>query len=109
MDTRTLTGRRRLGVRRFTEKVNTPVQGTGADILKLALARLWEDRAAEPSAMPVLCVHDEIVLECDGDRAEQVAAWLQRHMEEAGAGFLPDVPVVADVTIAADWSGAPPG
>src|SRR5262249_14556045 len=42
IETRTLAGRRRLGVGRFTEKLNTPVQGTGADGLKLALALLWE-------------------------------------------------------------------
>ena len=59
--TRTLAGRPRHGVSQFTEKLNSPVQGTGADILKGALARLWADRAAVPSAAPVLAVHDEIV------------------------------------------------
>jgi DNA polymerase-1 len=107
VDTRTLTGRRRLGVSRFTEKLNTPVQGTGADILKLALARLWEDRHAFPTAAPVLCVHDEIVLECDATEAAQVAEWLVGHMEAAGQTLLSDVPVEADSTIAADWSGTP--
>jgi DNA polymerase-1 len=105
--TRTLAGRRRLNVQNFVDKLNLPIQGTGADILKLALARLWEDRAAQPSAMPVLCVHDEIVLECDAREAEAVAVWLKRQMEAAGEELLPAVPVVADVTIAADWSGAP--
>jgi len=107
VETRTLAGRRRLGVEQFTQKLNLPIQGTGADILKLALARLWEDRATQPSTLPVLCVHDEIVLECDADHAEGVAAWLKRHMEAAGAALLSDVPVVADVSIAGDWSGAP--
>ena len=65
IDTRTLGGRRRLGVTRFTEKLNTPVQGTGADGLKRALAHLWERRADCPDAFPVLFVHDEIVVECD--------------------------------------------
>ena len=46
--TRTLTGRPRHGVSQFTEKLNSPVQGTGADILKGALARLWADRACCP-------------------------------------------------------------
>jgi DNA polymerase-1 len=107
IETRTLAGRRRLGVQNFVDKLNLPIQGTGADILKLALARLWEDRTAEPSACPVLCVHDEIVLECDAGRAEAVAAWLKRHMEAAGAELVPQVPVVADVIVAADWSGTP--
>jgi DNA polymerase-1 len=59
-DTRTLAGRRRVGVRRYTEKLNTPVQGTGADGLKQGLALLWERRAACPDAFPVLLVHDEM-------------------------------------------------
>jgi DNA polymerase I len=109
IETRTLAGRRRLGVTNFVDKLNLPIQGAGADILKLALARLWEDRAAQPSAVPVLCVHDEIVLECDSGAAAAVAAWLVGHMEAAGAELLPAVPVVADVTVAADWSGAPLG
>src|SRR5262249_23558983 len=70
VETRTLAGRRRLGVERFTEKLNSPVQGTGADGLKAALALLWETRDRCPSAAPVLCVHDEIVLECDAADAE---------------------------------------
>ncbi len=107
IETRTLAGRRRLAVDRFVDKLNLPIQGAGADILKLALARLWEDRTSHPSALPVLCVHDEIVLECDAERATGVAEWLKRHMEAAGAELLADVPVVADVSIAADWSGAP--
>jgi DNA polymerase I len=104
-ETRTLAGRRRLEVEKYTEKLNSPVQGSGADILKLALARLVEDRAAFPSACLVLVVHDEIVIECDAANAEGVKAWLKGHMEAAGAELLTDVPVVVDVTIAADWSG----
>src|SRR5262249_49776645 len=57
VDTRTLAGRRRLAVARFTEKLNTPVQGTGADGLKLALALLWERRGQCPGTFPVLAVH----------------------------------------------------
>jgi DNA polymerase-1 len=41
-ETRTLTGRRRMGVERLTDRLNAPVQGTAADGLKLALALLWE-------------------------------------------------------------------
>lgn len=108
VETRSLIGRRHTDVQRFTDKLNLPVQGTGADILKLALARLWEDRASQPSAAPVLCVHDEIVFECDAGEASAVAGWLQAHMEAAGHALLPDVPVVADLTVAADWSGTSP-
>jgi DNA polymerase-1 len=79
-ETRTLTGRRRVGVMRFTEWVNAPVQGTGADGLKLALALLWERHAECPGAVPVACVHDEILVECDEDEAKKVEAWLEKAM-----------------------------
>lgn len=105
--TRTFLGRTRQRVTRFSEKLNSPVQGTGADILKLALARLWEDRAAVPSAVPVLAVHDEIVMEVEMEEAAACKEWLQRHMETAGTEMLTDVPVVVDAAIVADWSGAP--
>jgi DNA polymerase-1 len=62
IETYTLTGRRCLSVERFNEKLNLGVQGTGADGLKLALALLWERREQVPSAVPVLAVHDEIVV-----------------------------------------------
>src|SRR5262249_34048737 len=60
IETRSLGGRRRLAVEKFTKKLNTPVQSTGADGLKTALALLVERRAECPSARIVLCVHDEI-------------------------------------------------
>jgi DNA polymerase-1 len=48
IETRTLAGRRRLDVDKFTEALNSPVQGTGADGLKLALARLFQHRDEIP-------------------------------------------------------------
>jgi hypothetical protein len=51
VETRTLTGRRRLSVEKLTNRLKAPVQGTGADGLKLALTWLWESRSdtQEPS------------------------------------------------------------
>ncbi len=106
VDTRTLAGRRRLSVGRFTEKLNTPVQGTGADGLKTALGLLWETRDQCPSAAPVLCVHDEIVVECDAGEAERAREWLVDCMTRGMESLLTRVPVVVDATIAADWSSA---
>ena len=80
--THTLMGRRRVvepdrrGMPSFTERLNAPVQGTAADILKLALARLWESRAEHPGAVPILSVHDEIVIECDAEAAQETVCWL---------------------------------
>jgi len=104
VETRTLAGRRRLAVERFTEKLNSPDQGTGADGLKAALARLWETRARCPSAAPVLVVHDEIVLECDAVQAEAARAWLVECMRAGMQPFLPRVPVEVEARIGADWS-----
>jgi DNA polymerase-1 len=107
IDTRTRAGRRRLAVERFTEKLNTPVQGTGADGLKIALALLWERRDQIPGAFPVLAVHDEIVVECDADRAEGAATWLKRAMLDGMVPLLHPVPVEVEVTVARTWGGDP--
>jgi DNA polymerase-1 len=105
IETRTLTGRRRLDVDRFAEKLNTPVQGSGADGLKVALALLWERRAEMPGAFPVLVVHDEIVIECDEGQADPACAWLRRAMLDGMAPLLDPVPVEVETTIARSWGG----
>jgi DNA polymerase-1 len=103
MDTRTLSGRRRRTVSRFTEKLNTPVQGTGADGLKLALALLWERRRQARGAIPVLAVHDEIVVEAEVDQADIVIAWLKGAMLDAMAPLIAPVPVEVEVKVARTW------
>jgi DNA polymerase-1 len=106
IETRTLAGRRRLRVVRFTEKLNTPVQGTGADGLKLGVALLWERRGQVPGAFPVLAVHDEIVVECDEGHAAAVSAWVRHAMVDAMIPMLDPVPVGVDVTTASTWGGS---
>jgi DNA polymerase-1 len=105
--TRTLAGRRRLLDERTadTQRLNTPVQGTGADGLKRALALLWERRHLVPGAFPVLAVHDEVVAECDAGQAEAVAAWLRQAMLEAMAPLLEPVPVEVEVKVTQTWGG----
>jgi DNA polymerase I len=105
VETRTLGGRRRVGVGAFTEKLNTPVQGTGADGLKRALALLWERRAACPDAVPVLLVHDEVVVECDAARAEDAAVWVRDAMRDGMAPLIDPVPVEVEVTAGRTWGG----
>jgi DNA polymerase-1 len=106
-ETRTLSGRRRQlqADTPDTQRLNTPVQGTGADGLKLALALLWERRDQAPGAVPVLAVHDEIVVEADADRADAATAWLKAAMTEAMAPLIEPVPVEVEVTVARTWSG----
>src|SRR5215210_4777291 len=60
---------------KFTERLNAPVQGTAADILKTAMANLGEGREEYPNALQILTVHDEIVIECGRKEAEKVARW----------------------------------
>lgn len=106
IDTRTLAGRRRLAVENYTEKLNSPVQGTGADGLKLAMALLWETRDRVPSAELVLEVHDEIVLEVDEHDADQAREWLTECMVQGMAELVKDVPIVVEPQIMRDWSGS---
>ena len=105
IETRTLAGRRVLNVTGFNEKLNTPVQGTGADGLKQALGLLWERRGQCPGAVPVLVVHDEIVVECDAAQADAVAAWLKQAMLDGMASLVAPVPVEVEVQIAPTWGG----
>jgi DNA polymerase-1 len=111
-ETRTLTGRRRTGVTKLTERLNSPVQGTGADGLKLALALLYERRAECPGAVPILAVHDELVVECPEEQAEEVKAWLVKAMVDGMNEVLnpdladdyPDwVPVEVEAEILESW------
>ena len=92
--TYTLMGRRRVvepdhkGKPKFTERLNAPVQGTAADILKLAMGRIWEGREEHSGALPILTVHDEVVIECDEEAAPQVEQWLSDTLRGAVADVL---------------------
>lgn len=65
----TLSGRLRR-VKSFMEKVNHPVQGTGADGLKLAMALFHEQLPEHLDAQLVIACHDELVAECREEQAE---------------------------------------
>jgi DNA polymerase-1 len=105
VETRTAAKRRRLGVLRYSEKLNTPVQGTGADGLKLALALLWERRAELPGAFPILAVHDEIVIECAAEQADAAEEWLRQAMLDGMRPLLKQVPVEVSVKAGPAWGG----
>jgi DNA polymerase-1 len=103
--TRTLCGRRCLNVGRFTEKLATPVSGSGADILKSAMALLWQRRGQVPGAIPVLVVHDEIVIEVDARQADAAAKWLRQAMMDAATPVLSPVPAAVEVRVSRAWGG----
>ena len=81
---------------------NTPIQGTSADILKRAL-RLLKDELHDTNAQIVNIIHDEIVVEAEGDEAHDVAAKVERIMCAAGQEYLKTVPVKVETEIADEW------
>jgi len=104
-ETRTIAGRRLIGVKGFCEKLNTPVQGSGADGLKAALTLFWERRDQTPGAFPVMAVHDEIVVEADADRAAEAEVWLKSAMIDAMAPLADQVPVEVECSVGTTWGG----
>jgi DNA polymerase-1 len=107
LDTRTLAGRRRQGVRSYTEHLNAPVQGTAADGMKMALALLWERRDECPRAVPILAVHDEIVVECDEGDADKAESWLKKAMVDGMDAVVnatdPHVPIEVETSVSQAW------
>ena len=90
-------------VRSFGERcaMNSPIQGTAADIIKLAMIAV--DRALREEgfeAKLILQVHDELIVEAPEAEAERVRELLRRCME--GVVRL-DVPLRTDISIGGDW------
>jgi len=93
-------------VRHLPVALNSPVQGTGADGLKLALARLFAHRHDVPWTRLVACIHDEILAECPVEEVEQTAQWLAQHMTAAMTELVGTaVPIVVEVAHGRDWAG----
>jgi DNA polymerase-1 len=106
-ETRTLAGRRRLLDPKtpLMHRLNSPVLGTEGDAAKAAMALLWERREQMPGAVPVLLVHDEIVIECDADQAQAAAAWLKQAMLDGLAPLVDPVPVEVELKVGRAWGG----
>ena len=81
---------------------NAPIQGSSADIIKRALALLYD--ALKPiDAEIVNCIHDEIVVEAADNQAEDCAAILDREMIAAAREFIRSGPVTVDIAIGEAW------
>lgn len=78
---------------------NMPIQGTSADIIKLALARLRAAWRSEPEIGVVNCIHDEIVVECSEGAAHSVGEMLTTHMRQAAESLVFRVPMAVDLSI----------
>ncbi len=90
-------------LRAFGERAarNAPIQGTAADIIKLAMIRVFEALKKEvPEARLILQVHDELIVECDETDAEKVSALLKTEMQNA-ANL--SVTLTADVAYGKNW------
>ncbi|MBE6974720.1 MAG: DNA polymerase I [Ruminococcaceae bacterium] len=110
--TETLYGRKRyipeltasnFNIRSGAERValNTPIQGTAADLIKLAMIRVDEALAREyPQARLLLQVHDELIVECPEELADRVAALVSREMENVAQL---NVPLTAEAKIGKSW------
>ena len=108
----TLMGRRRMipeikstkfNIRSGAERIalNTPIQGTAADIIKLAMVRVFDALEREAlQARLILQVHDELIVECPAFEAQSVMDIVTREMEHAAAL---SVPLVAEAKMGESW------
>ena len=113
--TETMFGRRRyipelkssnFNIRSGAERIalNTPIQGTAADLIKLAMIRVEKAlNESFPEAKLLLQVHDELIVECPAEIAPQVAELVSREMQ--GIAAL-DVPLTAEAKIGKSWYDA---
>ena len=86
------------------ETVNMPIQGTAADILKLAMIDLHRELPARGlQARMILTVHDELLFECSAAEAEVAAETIRERMQAAAALA---VPLTVDIGIAENWRDA---
>lgn len=94
----------------FNEAVNTPIQGTAADMFKLALYYIWKDLTElknsgkiDPNTRLWHIVHDEIEVHCRKDQVDIVHEIVKRRMEEAGQILCPSVKHFAETAFGDTW------
>jgi DNA polymerase-1 len=87
--------------------INAPMQGTAADLIKLAMIQVdaWCERESSGQAYLIMQVHDELVLEVREDVVEIVTQAVRRCMIDAGKGAL-RVPLKVDVGVGRNWDEA---
>ena len=113
--TQTLYGRKRyipeltssnFNIRQGAERIalNTPIQGTAADLIKLAMIRVFDAlKNHYPAATLLLQVHDELIVECPEEIAPEVAELISKEMEQVAAL---QVPLVAEAKWGSSWYDA---
>jgi len=90
--------------RAFAERtaVNTPLQGTAADLIKLAMIRIHR-RLQSKEAKMLLQVHDELVFEAPPDEVDEVARLVKHEMESVATL---EVPLLVEVGVGPNWRDA---
>ena len=84
--------------------LNTPIQGSAADLIKLAMIRVENAlRAQYPEAQLLLQVHDELIVECPEHIAENVAKLISKEMQEVAAL---GIPLLAEAKWGKSWYDA---
>lgn len=81
---------------------NSPIQGTCADILKIALARIY-DSLKPFDAKLVNCIHDEVVVEVAEDQAVECGHRIEQDMVVAARELIRSVPVTVDAVVSDAW------
>lgn len=93
-------------VRQFGARaaMNTPIQGTAADIMKIAMINVYRElQKAKLDAKIILQVHDELIIECKKDIKDQATQILKQCMENA---IHLDIPIKAETSEAETWYDA---
>ena len=113
--TQTLYGRKRyipeltssnFNIRQGAERIalNTPIQGTAADLIKLAMIRVYNALQKHyPQATLLLQVHDELIIECPEEIAPGVAELISKEMEQVASL---QVPLIAEAKWGSSWYDA---
>ena len=92
---------RQIQARAEREAINAPIQGTAADILKVAMINLPPAmEAAKLKAKMLLQVHDELLLECPKDELEKTVALVKEVMESA---YTLSIPLETDAAWGSNW------
>lgn len=91
----------------ITELYNSPDQGSGADILKLAMGWLFRELIKRnwDDVQIIMTIHDELLLECPPHKRAEVAELLSNVMELAASRFIKVIPVEVEAVVMEDWSG----
>lgn len=83
--------------------LNTPVQGSAADIMKRAMVRVHHALASRCDARIVAVVHDELIVEAAASDAQKALEIVRTEMAKAGADYIKTVPFEADARIVQHW------